>query len=138
MFEKVKRRLDKLGSRSGYIDSRLRDRLNAGAYYDELTDLEKELYAQYRGTNREALEQVEKLFDEALHFRIERRTTPDNEAPFKWLDEAFEEYNKPEREEQRRKEYEELQRLGELRREDFYHGRDMDKEHPLPWAKGVI
>lgn len=44
-------------------------------------------------------------------------------------------YNSPEEEAKRRAEYEELQRIGELRRMDFYCGRDMDKCHPLPWQK---
>lgn len=53
------------------------------------------------------------------------------------LERAFEamveEYNSPEAKAQRQAEYEELQRIGELRRQDFECGRDMDKCHPLPW-----
>lgn len=43
------------------------------------------------------------------------------------------EYNAPEAVAQRKAEYEELQRIGELRRQDFYCGRNMDECHPLPW-----
>jgi len=45
-------------------------------------------------------------------------------------------YNSPEEEAKRRAEYEELQRIGELRRMDCLCGRDMDECHPLPWQKG--
>ena len=44
-------------------------------------------------------------------------------------------YNSPEEEAKRKAEYEELQRIGELRRMDCLCGRDMDKCHPLPWQK---
>ena len=44
-------------------------------------------------------------------------------------------YNSPDAKAQRDKEYQELQRLGELRRMDCLCGRDMDKCHPLPWQK---
>lgn len=53
------------------------------------------------------------------------------------LERAFQkmvdEYNSPEGKAKRQAEYEELQRIGELRRMDFECGRDMDKGHPLPW-----
>ena len=56
------------------------------------------------------------------------------------LERAFEEmqaeYNSPEAEAKRKAEAEELKRIGELRRQDFECGRDMDKCHPLPWQKG--
>ena len=45
------------------------------------------------------------------------------------------EYNSPEAEAKRKADYEELCRIGELRMQDFYAGRDMDKCHPLPWQK---
>lgn len=45
------------------------------------------------------------------------------------------EYNSPEAAAKRKAEYEELRRLGELRRMDFYCGRDMDACHPLPWQQ---
>lgn len=50
-----------------------------------------------------------------------------------WVEEAVREYNSPEAKAKRQAEYEELQRIGELRRQDFECGRDMDKCHPLPW-----
>ena len=70
---------------------------------------------------------------------------PDNRPLSEKVDElqaAFaemqEQYNSPEEEAKRKAEYEELQRIGELRRMDFYCGRDMDECHPLPWQRNVI
>ena len=45
------------------------------------------------------------------------------------------EYNSPEAQAQRQAEREELDRIAELRRMDFYAGRDMNECHPLPWQK---
>lgn len=123
------------------------DLIRAGCFYDELTDEEKDLYAEYWGTDREALETVNRaLFNNSLHFRLKRRLPPPRNREevnkrTEEVQEAFEkaaaEYNTPEAIAQREAEYKELQRLGELRRMDFLAGRDMDKEHPLPWAKGA-
>lgn len=49
--------------------------------------------------------------------------------------EMVDEYNSPEAEAKRKAEREELDRIAELRRMDFYAGRDMDECHPLPWQK---
>lgn len=147
-YDTIRRRLDKLETReAGYIDPALLESLEAGAFYDELTEREKDLYAEYRGTDRETLETVEgKVFHDSLHFRIEKRLPPPrNRAELnkrldevrEAFDEAAAEYNSPEAKAQREKEYQDLQRLGELRRMDCLTGRDMDKEHPLPWAKGA-
>lgn len=67
---------------------------------------------------------------------------PDNRPLSEKVDElqaAFaemqEQYNSPEEVAKRKAEYEELQRIGELRRMDCLCGRDMDKCHPLPWQR---
>ena len=145
-YDSIRRRLDNLEIKRS-LDPALLDRLEAGAFYDELTEREKDLYAEYRGTDRETLETVEgKVFHDSLHFRIEKRLPPPrNRAELnkrldevrEAFDEAAAEYNSPEAKAQREKEYQDLQRLGELRRMDCLTGRDMDKEHPLPWAKGA-
>ena len=122
------------------------DIIREGRYYDELTPQEKEEVAGYWGTDRDTFEVVHGgIFNNySLHFRIERKPQPPRNR--KELNErieeiraAFEEevaeYNSPEAIAQREAEYQELQRLGELRAMDFYAGKDMDKEHPLPWAE---
>lgn len=70
--------------------------------------------------------------------RYEQEATPQEKAQrlkdFQaWFKQWQDEYNSPEAVEKRRQEYEELQRIGELRRQDFLCGRDMDKCHPLPF-----
>ena len=55
-----------------------------------------------------------------------------------YMAEAKREYNSPEAVAKCQAEYEELCRIGELRRQDFYSGRDMDKCHPLPWQRKEI
>ena len=77
-YDSIRRRLDKLETReAGYIDPALLDRLEAGAFYDELTEKEKDLYAEYWGTDRETLETVEGMvFHDSLHFRIGKRLPP--------------------------------------------------------------
>lgn len=42
-------------------------------------------------------------------------------------------FNSPEEVAKREAEYAELHRIGELRKWDFYCGRNMDECHPLPW-----
>lgn len=73
------------------------------------------------------LKKVEKAAGSAL-------ARPGIEALIEYFDELQREYNAPEAVAKREAEYAELQRIGELRRQDFYAGRDMDKCHPLPWA----
>ena len=146
-YDTIRRRLDKLETReAGYIDPELFESLEAGAFYDELPERVKDLYAQHWRTDRETLETVHgAILNGSLHFRIERLIPPRNRAELnkrldevqKAFDEVAAEYNSPEAKAQRKAEYEELQRLGELRRMDFLTGRDMDKEHPLPWTKGA-
>lgn len=81
-YDSIRRRLDKLETReAGYIDPDLRERMEAGAYYDELTEREKDLYAQHWKTDREILETMHKaIYSGSLHFRIERLIPPRNKA----------------------------------------------------------
>ena len=120
--------------------------VRAGRYYDELTIPEQDEVIAYYGTDRDTFETVHGgIFNNySLHFQVEKRkTVPRTKAELEKaqaeiraiFDEIAAEYNSPEAEAQRKAEYEELQRLGELRRMDCLCGRDMDKCHPLPWAE---
>lgn len=120
--------------------------IQAGRYYDELTIPEQDEVIAYYGTDRDTFETVHGgIFNNySLHFQIERRKpVPRTKAELEKaheairaaFDEVAAEYNSPEAIAQREAEYQELQRLGELRRMDCLCGRDMDKEHPLPWAE---
>ena len=148
-LSEVKRRLRKFQKetrKAQELTPVVADIIREGRYYDELTPQEEEEVAGYWGTDRDTFEVVHGgIFNNySLHFRIERKPQPPRNR--KELNErieeiraAFEEevaeYNSPEAIAQREAEYQELQRLGELRARDFYAGRDMDKEHPLPWAE---
>lgn len=148
-LSEVKRRLRKFQKetrQAGGITPVVADIIREGRYYDELTPQEKAEVAAYWGTDRDTFEVVHGgIFNNySLHFRIERKPQPprtkadrekiDNEIREVW-DKVTAEYNSPEAIAQREAEYQELQRLGELRRMDFLCGRDMDKEHPLPWVE---
>lgn len=45
--------------------------VRAGRYYDDLTDDEREVYARYKCTTREVMEEVETAVRGDLHFRLE-------------------------------------------------------------------
>lgn len=84
-----------------------------GAFYDELTDEEKNAYCCYIGTDRKALEEIEELIRGNLHFQVERKEKPLTEAQFRQrvqevediVNGYIEEYNTPEAIAEREKEY---------------------------------
>lgn len=57
--------------------------LRRGAFYDELTDEEKNAYCDYCRTDRNALEEVNALIYGSLHFQVERNPKPPTEAQFR-------------------------------------------------------
>jgi len=74
------------------------------AYYDELTDEEKNAYCAYIGTERHALEEVNGYILGTLHFPVERKEKPLTEAQFRerveeveaYMQAVTDEYNTPE------------------------------------------
>ena len=52
-----------------------------------------------------------------------------------YMAEAVRVYNAPEARAERERQYQELKRIGELRKQAFESGRSMN-EYPLPWEKG--
>ena len=70
----IKRRITKVEQENAAdaTDIRILKLIRAGAYYDELTEEEKNLYAQHWKTDREALEEVNALSLGTLHFRLTR------------------------------------------------------------------
>lgn len=116
--------------------------ISRGAFYDELTDEEKNAYCAYLGSERHALEEVNGFILGTLHFPVERKEKPLTEAQFRERVEEVEalvmgykdEYNAPEARAKREAEYQEIQRIGALRAAAFQRGEPMDK-YPLPWEK---
>ena len=116
--------------------------ISRGAFYDELTDEEKNAYCAYHGTERHALEEVNGFILGTLHFHVERKEKPLTEAQFRERVEEVEalvnaykdEYNAPEARAKREAEYQELQRIGAQRAAAYSRGEPMSK-YPLPWEK---
>jgi hypothetical protein len=144
MTKELKRRIDRLFSGSNAELHHVLQLIDSGKYYDELTEEEKAAYNQYRGFGAgfEALNAAYAAtmgIDPAdVRTKLERNPTPAEQAAMRedlerYMRESVERYNSPEEVAKRKAEYEELQRIGELRRMDCLCGRDMDKCHPLPW-----
>ena len=49
-------------------------------FYDRLDERERQLYADYKGADRQALEEVEQAVNGNLHFPLERNTEPPTAA----------------------------------------------------------
>ena len=122
------------------MPGRIAELLEMGAYYDELTEDEKNAYCTYYGTDRETLEEVSGLLLGTLHFKLERSIKATTEAQFRECVREAEgsiqalqaEYNAPEARARREAGYKDLQRAGALRKAAFDRGEDMSK-YPLPW-----
>lgn len=140
----IKNRLKKAqaGTYAGQDLGRIAELIAQGAYYDEMTEDEKTAYCNYYGTERDTLEEIAGYFQGSLHFKITAKPKPLTEAQFKervrevnaYVEKAIEEYNSPEEKAKREAEYQELQRIGQLRKAACARGEDMSK-YPLPWEK---
>lgn len=126
--------------------------LNRGAFYDELTDEEKEAYKQYKESIGGVADDIagaeleimffNKTKEEAYHFPLTRRRrppTPEEHAERVREVEAYmqavtDEYNAPEAKAKREAEYLELQKVGAQRKAAFERGEDFTK-YPLPWER---
>lgn len=140
----LKNRIKKAQGRThaGEYLGRIAELIAQGAYYDELTDEEKTAYCDYLGTEREAFETVHGYIMGSLHIPIEKKPKPLTEAQFRervreveaYMQEITDEYNAPEAKAKREAEYQELHRIGALRKAAFERGEPMEK-YPLPWEK---
>ncbi len=144
MMKETVRRLNRLQKATNTEELHVLDLIASGVCYEDLSDEEKNAYCRYRGFDRIGLEEMHKVFAEMtgteVRTELERNPTPAEQKQMRadlerWVQESEEEYNSPEAVAQRQKEYEELQKIGELRRMDFMCGRNMDECHPLPWQR---
>lgn len=69
-------RLEKAHSKNNYSD--VLALIRQGVFYDELTEEQRQRYAEYRGTTMECIETVETAVCGCLHFLIEQKPTPGN------------------------------------------------------------
>ena len=127
---------------AGETLGRIAELIAQGAYYDELTDEEKNAYCDYLGSERDAMEAVETMVTGTLHFPVKRKEKPLTEAQFRErvrevediVNGYIEEYNAPEARAKREAEYQEMHRIGALRKAAYDRGEPMEK-YPLPWEK---
>ena len=150
----IKNRLKKVQDSLGAADSfhMVAELIARGAYYDELTDEEKAAYVRYKESlggvaDDIAGAELEKMLmdkpeKEAYHFPLTRRRkppTPEEHAQRvreveAYMQEITDEYNSPEARAKREAEYQEMHRIGALRKAAYDRGEPMDK-YPLPWEK---
>ena len=145
-FEGLRRRIKKAqaNAHAGEMLLSIAKMLENGAYYDELTDNEKNVYCAYYGIDRQDLEALNGYVLGNLHFKIERRPGKITETQFRDNVREVEaivsgfkhEYNAPEARARRKEIYEQAQAAGALRKAAFYRGEDMNK-YPLPWGSAA-
>lgn len=76
---RIESRLDRLESSRGAFGDIIA-LIRQGAFYDELTDEQRQQYALYKGVSPKALEDVELAVNGTLHFKIERNSPSDSIA----------------------------------------------------------
>lgn len=143
----IRKRIDKIQKSKEQIDPsgglyRVIELIAKGAYYDELTEDEKEAYCKYTGGNRDGLETLAEYFGGDLHFQLEPKRKPPTEHEFEIaeqeveaaVDEIVKRFNSPEERAKREADYQELQQIGALRKAAFEQGESMSN-YPLPWEK---
>lgn len=131
---------------------RIAELISRGAFYDELTPEEREAYKDYKESLGGVADDIagaeleimffNKTKEEAYHFPLTRRRrppTPEEHAERvreveAYMQELTDEYNAPEARAKREAEYQEMHRIGALRKAAFERGEPMDK-YPLPWEK---
>lgn len=143
----LKSRLQKLEVKArGDVPPQVAEWIEAGMFFDDLSPAQQETYCQYRWDMVEPPDKhLADLWPEleyTAHFQLDRRPPPPTKAEFEervrevqeYMQKACDEYNSPAAVARRKAEYEELQRIGDLRRQAFYSGRPMS-DYPLPWEK---
>lgn len=69
-------RLKKIEERTKTVDAHILVLIREGAFYDEITDEERDAYCVYRGCNRRAMEDIQNAVNLSLHFQLERKPKP--------------------------------------------------------------
>ena len=106
------------------------DAIARGAYYDEMTEEEKNAYCDYHGFDRDAMERLEVLITGTLHFQAEKKPKPPTQAEFeasvreveRLMNEYTEQYNSEEEMQRRIAEYERIKQEGEERKKAMTGG----------------
>ncbi|WP_026659120.1 hypothetical protein [Butyrivibrio sp. AC2005] len=96
--------------------------IDSGAYYDELTEEEKDAYCRYLGSKRDGYEELYCYVNGDLHFKLEYRQKPASQSEFlknvkevsEIMDAYTRQYNSPEEKAKRDADYHELVNKGKL------------------------
>ena len=82
MNKTVRNRLERLENASEGNYTEIIRLIKSGAFYDDLTDDQKELYCLYRGYDRQAIEELFMIMHETMHIQLELKPpkmTPEEE-----------------------------------------------------------
>ena len=138
----IKKRIKKAQANAGGNLGIVGELIRRKAYYDELTDEEKNAYCDYLDIEREALETVEQAVTGTLHFKVKRKPKPPTKEELREavreVEDAvqgyIDEYNSPEAKAKRQADFMELQTIRKQRRAAEERGEDVN-QYPLPWEK---
>lgn len=95
-FSQIKNRIRKAqrNAHAGEYMEIVAAAISRGAFYDDMTDEEKNAYCSYRGFAREVMEEVEEMVTGSLHFQVERTTKPMTKGEIIARAEEIQEYMK--------------------------------------------
>lgn len=146
----IEKRLKELENSLGGCSPELYAAIERGVYYDELPPDLRQEYLKYQDADEQILffipaqllaglaefkhEPVPERAKNPLHRRLEFLPPPAPWSPEEIVQGFVEAYNSPQEKAKREAEYQELQRIGALRKAAFERGEPMDK-YPLPWEK---
>lgn len=66
--------------------------IRRGAFYDELTDEQKDLYCKYKGHDREAMETIEEYINGSLHLQLKKNEPPPTKEELREITEEIERF----------------------------------------------
>lgn len=73
----ILKRLDRLQAKRCQEETRIIKLIDAGAFYDDLSEEDKDAYCEYRHFTRGTIERVELAVRNTLHFPLERIPAPE-------------------------------------------------------------
>lgn len=73
----VLKRIERLQCRKGSGENKSLKLIDAGCYYDELSDADKDAYCEYRHYDRQIMEKVELAVTGTLHFVLRKIPKPE-------------------------------------------------------------
>ena len=88
----IRRRIKHLEAKTKPQFAEVLEWIRVGRFYDELTDQEKDRYCEYRGHDREAMEEIEMMVTGDIHFLLERKPIPPTKAQMQQIRQEIEDY----------------------------------------------